>query len=71
LKKCSYVGTPINYGKEVYQVNIILSLIRTCSITNRQTRDIPKKYETVDVTVKKNTSKKYETKELFSYVLLF
>jgi hypothetical protein len=26
LKICSYVGMPINYGKKVYEVNIILLL---------------------------------------------
>jgi hypothetical protein len=25
LKKCSHLGTPINYGKTVYQVNITFS----------------------------------------------
>jgi hypothetical protein len=25
LEKCSFVGTPLNYGKKVYQVNIIMN----------------------------------------------
>jgi hypothetical protein len=37
LKKRSYVGTPTNYGKKIYQVNILLSFNK--SILPLQTAD--------------------------------